>query len=246
MFRQSYVVVMLYSSNEVWPMIATFTFSAGINIVMRGKTAVMDELEYWTFRSLSVCGLLSLYNTIGLAIRRLDLSWLAISFILGNLYTISDLLNVTESRSASLPSVLDGSRPSTLGSDSVRPPSAVTLTNDLWKHVLKAQVQATVPIPPLAMNATSVRTNDFSPPRNGLYEPLASRSRAMRRSAIWATVLQPVPCEATPSSPSDKRPRKPKVITRTSCGYLRGGDMYGAILATYSADLRRTFLSVQL
>ncbi|KAI0333712.1 hypothetical protein GY45DRAFT_1319314 [Cubamyces sp. BRFM 1775] len=89
-------------------MITTFAISAGINVAIaahgymwlqkpyvlgrKGKTTFIDEAEYWTFKSLFVCGLLSLYSAIAVAIMGLSLSWLAITFVLGNLYTLSVLL----------------------------------------------------------------------------------------------------------------------------------------------------------
>ncbi|KAH9889786.1 hypothetical protein C8Q73DRAFT_138659 [Cubamyces lactineus] len=168
MYYESYITVMLFNTGETWPMITTFAISAGINIAIaahgymwlqkpyvlqrKGKTTFIDEAEYWTFKSLFVCGLLSLYNAVAVAIMGLNLSWLAVTFVLGNLYTLSVLLNLTERR-ATTPTVLGGPRVPTLDADSIRPPSTATLTNDtsLWEDVLKNQMMAAVEQPPMTM-----------------------------------------------------------------------------------------------
>ncbi|KAI0662010.1 hypothetical protein C8Q70DRAFT_1051513 [Cubamyces menziesii] len=161
MYYENYSTVMLFNTGESWPMITTFAISAGINIAIaahgymwlqkpyvlqrKGQTTFIDEAEYWTFKSLFVCGLLSLYNAIAVAIMGLNLSWLAVTFVLGNLYTLSVLLNLSERRGTT-PTVLKGPRAPTLDADSIRPPSTATLTNDtsLWEDVLKNQMLAAV------------------------------------------------------------------------------------------------------
>ncbi|OSD07341.1 hypothetical protein PYCCODRAFT_595659 [Trametes coccinea BRFM310] len=156
-FQDGYVTVMLLQSVDVWALVTTFGISAGVNIVLaayghvwlqkpyeirkNGRTTVIDQVEYWTFKSLFLCGILSAYNAIGVSIFRLNLSWLGFTFILGNLYTLSVILNATEGIYAPVVPIANGSRGPATEADSVRPPSTATLTNDneLWEDIAKNQ-----------------------------------------------------------------------------------------------------------
>ncbi|EIW59159.1 uncharacterized protein TRAVEDRAFT_28477 [Trametes versicolor FP-101664 SS1] len=174
MFQQNYVTVMLINTADVWPMTTTFSISGGLNIVLaalgyvwlqkpyarkfRGRTAFVDEAEYWTLKSLFACGILSLYNAVGVTIMGLNLSWLAVTFVLGNLYTLSVLLNVTERRPVAPIMLSVSPEPRSDVASSTGRASTATLAPDssLWDDIVKAQTM--YPVEPPVM--TSVKDNE--------------------------------------------------------------------------------------
>ncbi|KAI0631967.1 hypothetical protein C8Q77DRAFT_1123046 [Trametes polyzona] len=172
MFQQGYATVMLFDSKDIWPMATTFGISGGLNITiaalayvwlqkpyvfkLRGRVTVMDEAEYWTFKSLFVCGVFSLYNAIGVSIMGLSLGWLMITFVLGNLYTLSVMLSVAERRpSAPSSFVLSVSPEPRSETSSTRRDSTATLTPDesLWNDIVKSQ--STYPVRPTSMRVVN-------------------------------------------------------------------------------------------
>ncbi|KAH9847914.1 hypothetical protein C2E23DRAFT_475458 [Lenzites betulinus] len=177
MFQQGYVTVLLLNTADVWPMATTFGISGGINIIFaiigyiwlqrpfmfawRNKASAWDEAEYWTFKGLFFCGVLSLYNAIGVSIMGLNLSWLAVTFVLGNLYTLSVLLNATERRPTATPIVLSVSPEPPSEFASTRRASTATLTADssLWEDIVKAQNM--YPVGPTPMTVKKVNEEKY-------------------------------------------------------------------------------------
>ncbi|KAI0821961.1 hypothetical protein BC628DRAFT_708634 [Trametes gibbosa] len=177
MFHLNYITVMLLNTADVWPMTTTFSISAGLNLVLAtlgyvwlqrpyrlawgGRTSVLDEAEYWTLKSLFFCGVLSVYNAVAVLIMGLNLSWLAVTFVLGNLYTLSVLLNITELRPTAMPIMFGASPEPPSEYASTRRASTATLTPDtsLWEDIVKAQRM--YPVGPIPMKATKVNDEKY-------------------------------------------------------------------------------------
>ncbi|KAI0670912.1 hypothetical protein C8Q78DRAFT_820876 [Trametes maxima] len=157
MFQKNYITVMLFDSFDVWPLVASFAISAGVNIVLavcgymwlqrpyeyrlRGRKTFVGEAEYWMLKGLLVCGVLSLYSAIGVSVMGLQLNWLGITFILGNLYTLSVLLNVTEQRPVAPFALSVASAPiSESGSTYRASTNTLTASSGLWEDVAKARM----------------------------------------------------------------------------------------------------------
>ncbi|RPD62261.1 hypothetical protein L226DRAFT_532714 [Lentinus tigrinus ALCF2SS1-7] len=154
--------LLIFDMGDWWPMIATYSISLPVNIVIaavayvwmqkpyvlskHGRTTFMSELEYWTVKSLFFCGLVSLYNAITVGIGMGNMLWMAGTFVLGNLYTISVLLTL-DSRMLAIPVAASPSPraiPQVALSDRA---SATTLTDDMatWEDMVKSQaIQASL------------------------------------------------------------------------------------------------------
>ncbi|TFK87487.1 hypothetical protein K466DRAFT_599441 [Polyporus arcularius HHB13444] len=157
LFNVGPLAILMFYMGDVWPMVVTFAVSAGINIVIaavayvrmqkpyvlqkHGRTTVMSELEYWTVKSLFFCGIVSTFNTVAVAIMMANMLWVAGTCVLGNLYTLSVLLNLN-SRILAIPVASGTVRPrSGPQVDLSDRSSAATLTDDMaiWEDMVKSQ-----------------------------------------------------------------------------------------------------------
>ncbi|KAI0755100.1 hypothetical protein C8Q80DRAFT_1266601 [Daedaleopsis nitida] len=115
LYNVTFAAVLLgYYPGDTWPMITTYSIVTGVDLVAavvgyfwlqkvyvlkkQDKTTLSDELEYWTMKSLFGCALISLFNAIAVAVMELNMTWLAGTFVLGNLYTVSVLLTSAGAR----------------------------------------------------------------------------------------------------------------------------------------------------
>ncbi|KAI0769945.1 hypothetical protein C8Q74DRAFT_861099 [Fomes fomentarius] len=160
LYDNGYAAVLLLRIGEAWPLMISFSVPAGINIVLavvgyvwmqkpyvfrkQGRTTLADELEYWTVKSLFGCAIILLFNTIAVAVMAVNMIWLAATFVLGNLFTLSVLLHL-DGGPSQVPVVIPLAN--TSASESYRA-STTTLTNDiaLWEDTIKAQaIKASLP-----------------------------------------------------------------------------------------------------
>ncbi|TBU31790.1 hypothetical protein BD311DRAFT_775767 [Dichomitus squalens] len=162
-----FVNILLVTHANTWTECTTYSIAAGINITIAaiayvsiqkpyvlqkyGRTTFMEESEYWTVKSLfgAACSapgyfsLLSIVNAIQSTIMDVDMIWLAGTFIVGNLYTLSILLTVQSDLTA-ITAYTVGSMAPEARSDRgsvAHCSSTATLTNDsaLWEDIVKAQ-----------------------------------------------------------------------------------------------------------
>ncbi|KAI0369377.1 hypothetical protein BV20DRAFT_360535 [Pilatotrama ljubarskyi] len=168
MAQKSFIDVMLYNATLVWPMTTTYGIASGIDVVvaalgykwLQKSNVLVQETEYWMFKSLFTCGILSLFSAIAVSIMGTNFTWLAVTFVLGNLYTLSVLLNLKEVRhpfAEIAPTVpaYPAPRPASHLSSTVRASTATLAVDEgLWEDIVKAQKLA--PVEPPAMLATKV------------------------------------------------------------------------------------------
>ncbi|KAI0700371.1 hypothetical protein C8T65DRAFT_284839 [Cerioporus squamosus] len=170
LFHVGNAAIVMFYSGDVWPMVMTFAISAGINIVIaavayvrmqkpHGRTTFMSELEYWTAKSLFFCGIVSTFNTIAVAIMMANMTWIAGTCVLGNLYTLSVLLN-SNSRILAIPVASGTVRPRSAPQvDLSERASSATLADDMaiWEDMVKSQA-----IKASLTNVTKVRVLESS------------------------------------------------------------------------------------
>ncbi|KAI0352589.1 hypothetical protein OH77DRAFT_1559566 [Trametes cingulata] len=177
MIHKSFIDVMLFEVALVWPLTTTYGVAAGVDIVIAAlgyvwlqksedKSKLVKETEYWMFKSLFTCGILSLFSAIAVSIMSTNFTWLAVTFVLGNLYTLSVLLNLEEVHhpfseivpSASAPNS-PAPRPASDRSSTLRASNATLAVDEgLWEDILASQKLAPVESPVMVA----------APPRSGL------------------------------------------------------------------------------
>ncbi|KAM5533633.1 hypothetical protein V8D89_012746 [Ganoderma adspersum] len=159
MDQLGFVNVLLLGADDIWAECATYSVQAGINVTIAavayvwiqkpyvlqkyGRTTFMEEFQYWTIKSLFGAFCLAIFNAIQSAISDLEMLWLAGTFIIGNLYTLSVLLTLESDRpTGPSPTVISLARAPRSDSRSLaRRSSMATLTDDaaLWEDIVKAQ-----------------------------------------------------------------------------------------------------------
>ncbi|KAI0712012.1 hypothetical protein C8Q76DRAFT_733041 [Earliella scabrosa] len=164
----------------MWPTVTTYSLASGINIVIasiayvwtqkayvlqkQGRTTFADEFEYWTVKSLFACALVSLFNAVAAGVMAANLTWLAGTFFLGNLYTLSVLLTLG-ARFPHAPVVMTFPSAPVLETASYRTSTATLTDAALWEDIVKSQAMkaSIVSIPKEAKlpdYASGYRVND--------------------------------------------------------------------------------------
>ncbi|PIL22408.1 hypothetical protein GSI_15096 [Ganoderma sinense ZZ0214-1] len=159
MAQLGFANVLLLGADNIWAECATYSVQAGINVTIAaiayvwvqkpyvqqkyGRTTFLEEFQYWTIKSLFGAFCISVFNAIQSAISDLEMLWLAGTFTIGNLYTLSVLLTLeTDHPTGPSPTVINLARASRSDSRSfARRSSMTTLTDDtaLWEDIVKAQ-----------------------------------------------------------------------------------------------------------
>ncbi|KAI1793312.1 hypothetical protein LXA43DRAFT_1001893 [Ganoderma leucocontextum] len=158
MAQLGFVNILLLGDDDIWTECATYSIQAGMNVTIAaiayvwiqkpyvlqkyGRTTFMEEFQYWTIKSLFGAFCLSIFNAIQSAVMDIEMLWLAGTFVIGNLYTLSVLLTLESDRPTGLSPTVINLAPTRSDARSIaRRSSMATLTDDtaLWEEIVKVQ-----------------------------------------------------------------------------------------------------------